>query len=1285
MMAITLLMLVLPLQVFGDEHLYDIVVDGCTYRFDQWSTDNTIHVTFMGPVNRDTTGVITVPETVVGKDGNNYTVTRLAGSYNANEGFTLCSNVTGINILAPIEIINDWSFEGCKSLVSISIPSTVHTIYSHAFWNCESLTSLHIPKSVTSIGYVYGSENYEGIGDGLSSLASITVESENPVYDSRDNCNAIIETATNTLLMGCNNTIIPNTVVNIGNGAFSYSKGLTSITIPNSVKTIGATAFSHTGLRSVVIPSSVTSIGNGAFRYCSLKQVQSNITEPFAIDDGVFENYSIPLYVPLGTKAKYEATDGWKKFTQIREVDPDSPVLVGTEFVVDGITYKVYSNVAPMEVQVGSGNSSNNPAIDKDMTGEVVIPSTVKDADGNEFAVTVIGDYAFYNTKVSKVVLPESLVKIGILSFAYSTITDIEIPNNVTELGVFGSCTKLKSITLSNSLKEIPSEAFHGCSSLTTIIIPKSVISIGSTPFRDCPMLTKITVEAGNTMYDSRNDCNAIIETASNTLIQGCNNTVIPNTVKIIADAAFYGSGIKNIVIPSSVESLGKYGYNILGDCSSLETIVVESGNTVFDSRNNCNALIRTDDNTLLSGCMNTIIPDGVTNIAYGAFFGCSQLEQITIPSSVKSIESGAFQDCSSLTSIDIPEGVTTINIQTFYGCSSLRTVTIPSTVTEIGDKAFSGTNNLASVICYIEEPFAINYNSIFSKYNSRVSTTLYVPEGTVEKYQSTDGWKDFSSIEVIGNYADDDLFTAFTKENVEMTFRVLDNDKKTCQVGSDLVASINVETSNQVTIPEIAKGYKVTAIGDRAFYNCRSLTHVWLHESIESIGDSAFYNCTSLRVVDIPRSVKRISSKAFINTPYVTLNIPYDHVDVLPADMVYNVKVNITQPKKKAELERVFIPKPVKTIGDRVFSNCKAVKAMVVDEENTTFDSRDNCNAIIRTSNNTLLYGCQNTVIPATVKAINNYAFEGHSNLKAITIPSEVTSIGQYAFYGCTSLTKVVTEILTPFAINDNTFSEETYQEATLYVPAGTKELYETTDGWKNFKKIVLSDVVVSEGDNDAVDFGEIGEDTDLNDNIVGNIYYNIAPENGSYDKEEGCIVVTKPTSDEQMCDLEDKNLTDEELKSMFTGIIIKVPAGKGNVMIEAETTGSMTLKVKIGNADPVEMELTGKLKVKIPYNVLEPTYVYIYGGKATAEARGRNKAAAEECLKLYGIEVEKTAVLGDVDGDGKVTVSDITIVANVITGIETDPVLKAAADVNNDGVVNVADIVFEVKLIMQ
>ena len=314
---------------------------------------------------------------------------------------------------------------------------------------------------------------------------------------------------------------------------------------------------------------------------------------------------------------------------------------------------------------------------------------------------------------------------------------------------------------------------------------------------------------------------------------------------------------------------------------------------------------------------------------------------------------------------------------------------------------------------------------------------------------------------------------------------------------------------------------------------------------------------------------------------------------------------------------------------------------------------------------------------IPNSVKWISYNAFSDCSGLTSVIIPNSVIGIGSCAFWNCKALTSVTSYIKEPFDID--CFN---YHTATLYVPNGAKEKYQTTDGWKEFKNIVeMNPQKIEPVDDGDLDFGgsdsEIDENTDLDGNVIGNIYYNIAPGNGGYDPVEGCIEVTKPTSDEDVEEMDEKDIFGEDASKQFTGIVFKVPAGQGTITINAETVGSIVLKVRIGKQEPFEMILMNKNKIKIPYSVTKPTYVYIYAGEMEAdEARGAAKASSSSSsLRIYGLEWALKKKMGDVNGDLVVDVADIASVIDVMAaGSAGDS--SASADVNKDGVVDVADI---------
>ena len=182
-------------------------------------------------------------------------------------------------------------------------------------------------------------------------------------------------------------------------------------------------------------------------------------------------------------------------------------------------------------------------------------------------------------------------------------------------------------------------------------------------------------VSENNKWLDSRDNCNAIIETSENTLVVGCMGTTIPGTVKAIRAYAFEGChGLTHIYIP---EHLTEIGYNAFVDCPGLTSIMVSENNKWFDSRDNCNAIITTISNELTVGCKSTIIPNTVKSIGNFAFYKCTSLTEVEFPSSLRIIREKAFSGCSGLQNLVIPNTIGKVGISSFEGCSKLKTVVL--------------------------------------------------------------------------------------------------------------------------------------------------------------------------------------------------------------------------------------------------------------------------------------------------------------------------------------------------------------------------------------------------------------------------------------------------------------------------------------------------------------------------------------------------------------------------------------------------------------------------------
>ena len=528
---------------------------------------------------------------------------------------------------------------------------------------------------------------------------------------------------------------------------------------------------------------------------------------------------------------------------------------------------------------------------------------------------------------------------------------NVSIPETVTYNGATYNVTA------------IGEEAFGYCYSLTSVDIPKSVTAIANTAFYSSPSLTSIAVASGNTIYDSRDNCNAIIETASNTLIIGCSKTIIPNSVtsigekafircsflttitipnsvKSIGDMAFYSSSITSIIIPNSVTSIGsgafsgcvnltsvtipssvtQMGNQPFGGCTNLTSISVESGNTIYDSRDNCNAIIETASNTLLKGCNNTVIPNSVTTIGSNAFMDCSGITSITFPNSVTTIGRGAFERCTELTSITIPNSVTTIGNRSFYNCRGLTSVTISNSVTEIGEELFYACSNLTSVT---------------------------IP----------------NSVTKIGRWAFNSCFNL-----VSITI-----PNNVTSIGEQ--AFLDCRSLASVTIPN-----SVTEIGHSTFQFCRSLTEVSIPSSMTKIPERIFSGCTSLTSVTIPNSIESIGGRAFEVCSALTdvycyaENVPVTESDVFSNSPIYSATLHVPA----ASVDAYKSTSPWSEFGTIVALDDKP-------------EVKKCATPYIAFYNGKLIFGCATPDVTYVCK-LSNIEFETDGTDVSLILPSKIT-----------------------------------------------------------------------------------------------------------------------------------------------------------------------------------------------------------------------------------------------------------------------------------------------------
>ena len=619
----------------------------------------------------------------------------------------------------------------------------------------------------------------------------------------------------------------------------------------------------------------------------------------------------------------------------------------------NGVTFQLDEATGVLTIsKTGDGNG--------EMTGsweENSIIRTVIIEDG----VTSICGWAFAGcTSLNSIQIPNSVTSIGNSTF-YNCIslTSIRIPNGVISIGdgAFEKCTSLTSVVTPNSVTSIGQSAFRNCNGLTSINIGNSVTSISGNAFKGCSGLTFIKVEKDNPKYDSRNDCNAIIETTSNTLVLGCKNSTIPNSVTMIGSNAFEGcSGLTSVTIPNSVTRIGNSAFY---GCSGLTSVTIP------------NSVKRIDGNAFQNciGLTSVIIPNSVTIIGSSAFMGCSGLTSVTIPNSVTRIYGGVFSGCTGLTSVIIPNSVTDIGSSAFSGCTGLTSVTIPNSVTSIGNYAFSGCTRLREVS--LSDGLETIGTAAFQGCTSLIS--LFIPKSVTSIQSET-------TTPVDNRYYYESLSIISGCKNLRSI--TVDKDNTTYDSRNDCNAIIETATNKLIV-------------------GCGKST---IPEGIESITCEAFQGCEELESIYIPSSFR----------------VDYGYFG-------------------------------------QFFSGCINLKSITVDKDNLQLDSRDNCNAIILTELDRLVLGCQETVIPNSVKAIGNFSFYHYnvfSPMTSLVINNSIEEIENYAFPGCMLENIILKNPQT--RINSTSFSDATYQHAILYVPAGQRwDAIYSNGGWYRFNNI--------------------------------------------------------------------------------------------------------------------------------------------------------------------------------------------------------------------------------------
>ncbi len=887
-------------------------------------------------------------------------------------------------------------FSSCESLVSVSLPSNLKEISGGMFENCSLLQSV--------------SSNAESIGDeafiNCITLSDISY-SKDITYigcDSFGYCESLtsINLYKNVELgvmafencSGLSNVVIENGFDSLTDQVFNGCSSLESITLPDSVTSVGYSCFGGTKIKELVLPKNVTDLGVEAF---SGLETLVNVTIEGQL-------VSIPMNA-------FSGCTGLEKV-----VLPNS---------LQFIEYGAFSGCKSLK--------------------SIELPNSLESISG----------YAFYQSGLEKVVLPENLTQLGQES------DDSESPFSVPS-SVFGNCSELSEVVFNcTNLERIEGQTFSGCTSLKSIALPASIKYVGSNAFSGSGLvdvnIAGVT-EIGSALFYNCKDLenvyfSPLLEILPKSTFEGCeklSEVELPIAVSELGDNAFKNTGITSV----KLDNIQVIGSNVFADCSKLTKFVVDSNNlTVIPAG-------------MFNGCTNLTevrLSDSLEVIESGAFAGTG-VTSFTLPASLVELGDSAFKDCKALATVDFSNNNALISLgdSVFEGCDLLTSITLPNSVTMIGSYAFKDSG-LTSKFTIGKNVSKIGNNPFMGLNNLKIdldsaNKNFYLDE-TNSLYSSKNDLivvnKDISGEFVIAsdvNVLDDAFYgcNGITKLTLSEGVSTI-KESQYAGIGqitevvlpSTLTEIGDYAFSNNEKLISVSIPTSVENLGSGVFKNCTSLETVNLSNTLEisnnlfencsslkavnfvldgdvslSIGDYAFSGCTSLvsftgdKVMTIDKTFNHIGQNAFNNTGVESLVFDTS-LDWMCGDSAFGDCKNLKNVlftenaeigdytvelfKGCKSLTNVVFKDGVKYLGTRTFSGCTSLKSVTLPNDIVSLGTAFSNSAI------------ESIVIPASVETIDANAFDGCKNLASLKFEGNISSIGYEAFKNCTGLKKLV------------------------------------------------------------------------------------------------------------------------------------------------------------------------------------------------------------------------------------------------------------------------------------
>ena len=1036
-----------------------------------------------------------------------------------DEALSGCTSLSVITLSETLRSVGQSVFQDCSSLNQIAFPLSLNSIGQNAFQGCTSLsqvdvdsmtqwcrmhfenecanplsiganlyvagalvTNLVIPQDVTAIG------NYAFYND--LALNSVTL----PVSVTRVGTLAFA---------GCGNlarvdvadiggwsTIqFADTLANplaIAKHLFVNDREVTELEIPEGSTTIGDFAFYNAvSLVSAIIPSTVQTVGKMAFYGTAMGEVFCLAAMPPAMvgtqSFSQAEYQNAFLRVPGTSRERYRSDERWGQFVNILPVKPD--------FEVDGFTY-AHLDDGCVEL------SYVKPSV---LDSLVVIPGTIT-YNGAQYTVTSIGAGVFYGRDmIVEVDIPATIRNIGEDAFKGCTLQRVNLHDIGAWCGVEFAGDYANPVTVASDMTVdgvrptfllipdgvtyISDHAFERCSQLRDVFLPASLDSIGSRAFADISLWNVFCLSADPPVVKNSNAFSSYYNTTLHILESSLevyqNDEIwkrfrVKETIthdfeqdgmlfSLIDDTRVSLSFVistsisGDVIIPESiihgdiqytVSAVGPRAFKSRKDIVSVDipSTVTSIGQDAF---NGCDSLRRVNIHDVVAWSQLDIAGTAASplNCAHHLYLNGEEVTQVILPDTVTRVGSYAFSSCYGLKYVSLGEGVKTIGAGAFLACLYMDSVSMGSAVREIGGHAFGGCRALRRV--------------------------------------------------------------DVTDPGMWALIRFADSGANPFCEGQALMYSRG-EWVYMVTVPDT-----VTAINDYAFYGCYGLCYIAIPPSVKTIGTRAFYNCYYLQrlyISDVAAwceiDFKDYDSYPFMNSGYMLYQFEGTHCDLfvnneLVTDLV--IPSSVREIPKYAfvgfsGLKSVKLESGVEKIGEQAFYQCYSLEAVDFGHTlktigNAAFRQCFSLDHVVIPASVTDIQegafiwckGMTSIQLPRTLKRLNASTFGSCNSLAELVIPDQVTYVGpgafnycyslkrvtigssvdtiasanfQITFDQCNSLEEVICRAAVPPVLYSNAFNLRGYAQATLYVPKGSVEAYQTANEWKRFETIIGIDI---------------------------------------------------------------------------------------------------------------------------------------------------------------------------------------------------------------------------------